>query len=96
MLFWLPGVAVTIGGGGANGALSTFAGVGGGVSAIAPIALTTMLNSSLTNPPLLSLAVTFTETVLTSEAAGMPEKVRVVGAKSSHVGSAAPSGFVAV
>ena len=59
-------------------------------------ALTVMSNSSLTDPPLLSLAVTFTDTVPMSAACGVPEKVRVVAAKDSHVGSAAPSAFVAM
>ena len=40
---------------------------------------TTMSNTSLINPPLLSLAVTFTETVSTSVAAGVPVKARVAG-----------------
>ena len=55
-----------------------------------------MLNSSLTEPPLPSLAVTFTATVPTSAVAGMPEKVRVVAVKVSQVGSALPSAFVAM
>ena len=55
-----------------------------------------MSNSSLTDPPLLSLAVTFTDTVPTSAACGVPEKVRVSAAKDSHVGSVAPSACVAV
>ena len=59
------------------------------------LALATMSNVLLTDPPLPSLAVTFTETVSTSAARGVPEKVRVVGVKVSHVGSTAPSAFVA-
>ena len=59
-------------------------------------ALTTMLNSSLTDPPLPSLAVTFTATVATSADAGMPEKARVPASNMSHVGSALLSGFAAV
>ena len=66
--------------------------VGGVVSA----ALTTILNSSLTDPPLPSLAVTSTATVATSAAAGVPEKVRVASAKDSHVGSAEPPACVAM
>ena len=65
-----------------------------GVTEVA--ALTTMSNTSLINPPLLSLAVTFTETVSTSVAAGVPVKARVAGVKVSHVGRFAPSPFVAV
>ena len=53
-------------------------------------------NSSLTDPPLPSLAVTFTDTVPVSAACGVPEKVRVLAAKDSHVGSAVSSVFVAV
>ena len=59
-------------------------------------ALTTMLNSSLTEPPLPSLAVTFTATVSTSAACGVPAKVRVEPVKPSHVGRSLPSAFVAV
>ncbi len=54
------------------------------------------VESPLTDPPLPSLAVTFTDTVPTSAVCGVPEKVRVVAAKPSHVGSAAPSASVAV
>ena len=58
---------------------------------------TTILNSSLTDPPIMpSLAVTFTVTVPTSAAAGVPEKRRVLSVKVSHVGSAMPSAFVAL
>ena len=55
---------------------------------------TVISNSSLTDPPLPSLAVTFIETV--SAAAGVPEKVRVPASKVSHVGSAVLSDFVAM
>ena len=58
--------------------------------------VTVMSKSSLTVPPLPSLAFTFTDTVPTSAAAGVPAKVRVPGVKPSHVGSAMPSAFVAV
>ena len=43
-----------------------------------------------------SLAVTFTETVSTSVAVGVPENVRVAAAKLSHEGSAESSDWVAV
>ena len=43
-----------------------------------------------------SLAVTFTETVSTSAAVGVPEKVRVAAAKLSHAGRAELSDWVAV
>ena len=52
-------------------------------------------NSSLTDPPLPSLAVTFTDTVPVSASAGVPAKVRVLSVKPSHVGSAVSSAFVA-
>ena len=65
--------------------------VGGVVSAA-----TVMSKVSLTDPPLPSLAVTFTATVPVSAACGVPEKVRVLAAKDSHVGSAVSSAFVAV
>ena len=57
---------------------------------------TTMPKVSLTEPPLPSLAVTFTETVSTSAACGVPEKVRVAAVKLSHAGRAVSSDFVAV
>ena len=66
------------------------------VGAVLVAALTTILNSSLTDPPLPSLAVTSTATVATSAAAGVPEKMRVASAKDSHVGSAVPSACVAM
>ena len=66
--------------------------VGGVVS---PAALTVISKVSLTDPPLPSLAVTFTATVPMSAACGVPEKVRVPAAKDSHAGSVAPSAFVA-
>ena len=53
--------------------------------------LTTMSNSSLTVPLLVSLAVTFTVTAPASAAAGVPAKVRVLAVKVSHVGSVASS-----
>ena len=59
-------------------------------------AATVISNSSLTDPPLPSLAVTFTATVPMSAACGVPEKVRVPAVKTSHVGSAVSSAFVAV
>ena len=59
-------------------------------------AATVMSKVSLTDPPLPSLAVTFTDTVPASAACGVPEKVRVPAAKASHVGSAVSSAFVAV
>ena len=62
---------------------------------VSPAALTTMLNSSLTEA-VPSLAVTFTATVSTSAACGVPAKVRVVAVKPSHVGRSLPSAFVAV
>ena len=55
-----------------------------------------MSKVSLTEPPLPSLAVTFTETVSTSAACGVPEKVRVAALKLSHAGSAVSSASVAV
>ena len=55
-----------------------------------------MLKVSLAFPPLLSLAVTFTASVPTSLAVGVPEKVRVSAVKFSHDGSSRPSAFVAV
>ena len=63
--------------------------VGGVVSAA-----TVMSKVSLTDPPLPSLAVTFRATIPAS--VGVPEKVRVLAAKDSHVGSAVSSAFVAV
>ena len=65
--------------------------VGGVVS---PAALTVISKVSLTDPPLPSLAVTFTDTVPTS--VGVPEKVRVLAAKASHRGRSVPAAFVAV
>ena len=65
----------------------------GGVVSAAP---TTMSKVSLTAPPLPSLAVTFTSTVPTSAAAGVPEKMRVLVAKFSHVGSGVLSDCVAM
>ena len=65
--------------------------VGGVVSAA-----TVMSKVSLIDPPLPSLAVTFTDTVPTSAVCGVPEKVRVSAAKDSHVGSVAPPSFVAM
>ena len=65
------------------------------VAVLGGAALTVMSNSSLTDPPLPSLAVTFTDTVPTSEAAGVPAKVRVLSVKVSQVGSAVPSACVA-
>ena len=59
-------------------------------------AATVISNASLTDPPLPSLAITFTATVPASAACGVPEKVRVPAAKASHVGSAVSSVFVAV
>ena len=56
-------------------------------------ALTTMSKVSLTEA-LPSLAVSFTETVPTSAACGVPENVLAL--KDSHVGNAVPSAFVAV
>ena len=58
--------------------------------------LTLMSKVSLTEPPLPSLAVTFTDSVPASEAVGVPAKVRVESVKPSQVGSAVPSDFVAV
>ena len=58
-------------------------------------ARTVISNSSLTDPPLPSLAVTFTDTVPVSATAGVPAKVRVLSVKASHVGSAVSSAFVA-
>ena len=58
--------------------------------------LTTMSKLSLTDSPLPSLAVTFTATVPTSAACGVPEKARVAALKVSHVGSAESSASVAV
>ena len=57
---------------------------------------TAMSKVSLTVPPLLSSAVTLTDTVPTSAAAGVPEKVRVEAVNVSQAGSAVPSDFVAV
>ena len=59
---------------------------------VSPAALTPMLNSSLTEA-VPSLAVTFTASVSTSAACGVPEKVRVVAVKPSHVGSVIAVGF---
>ena len=53
------------------------------------------VESSLTVPPLSSLAVTSTDTVPVSAVAGVPAKVRVLSVKVSHVGSVEPSAFVA-
>ena len=63
--------------------------VGGVVSAA-----TVISKVSLTDPPLPSLAVTFTATIPAS--VGVPEKVRVLAAKASHRGSAVSAAFVAV
>ena len=57
--------------------------------------VTTMSKVSLTDPPLPSLAVTFTAIVPTSAVAGVPAKVRVLSVKASHVGSVVSSAFVA-
>ena len=58
-------------------------------------ALTTMSNVSLTDALLLSVAVTFTESV--PALVGVPEKVRVAGVKVSQVvDSSAPAAVVAV
>ena len=59
----------------------------------AVLAETTISKVSLTES-VLSLAVTFTETVPAS--AAVPENVRVAGAKLSHEGSAELSDWVAV
>ena len=56
--------------------------------------LTTISKVSLTEPPLPSLAVTFTETV--SAAVGVPEKVRVAAVKLSHEGSGVSLASIAV
>ena len=56
---------------------------------------TVMSNSSLTDPPSPSLAVTFTETVPVSPAIGVPAKVRVLAVKTNHVGSMESSALVA-
>ena len=56
--------------------------------------LTLMSNVSLTES-VPSLAVTFTDTVPASEAAGVPENVRVESVNVSQAGSAVPSAFVA-
>ena len=74
-----------------NARTSTLISVGGVVSAA-----TVISKVSLTDPPLPSLAVTFRATIPASAACGVPEKVRVLAAKSSHVGSAVSSAFVAV
>ena len=66
------------------------------VDTVTPAAETTMSKVSLTEPPWPSLAVTFTETVPTSAAVGVPENVRVAAAKLSHEGSAVSSDWVAV
>ena len=55
-----------------------------------------MSKVSLTEPPLPSLAVTFTETVSTSAACGVPEKARSAAVKLSHAGSAVSSASVAM
>ena len=54
-----------------------------------------MSNVSLTDPPLPSLAVTFTATVSISATAGVPEKIRLASSNSSQDGSAVPSSRVA-
>ena len=56
---------------------------------------TTMSKVSLTEPPLPSLAVTFTETVSTSAACGVPENPGPSAWKVSHEGRAEPSDWVA-
>ena len=66
-----------------------------GVLVVLAAALTVMAKVSLTDG-LPSLAVTFTETVSTSAACGVPEKVRVLAVKLSHEGNAVPSACVAV
>ena len=55
-----------------------------------------MSKVSLMVPLLPSFAVTFTETVPTSAACGVPEKVRLPAVKVSQVGRAVSSGLVAV
>ena len=65
------------------------------VRAQMPRSRTVMSNSSLIDPPLPSLAVTFTDTVPVSAVAGVPAKVRVLSVKASHVGSVVSSAFVA-
>ena len=57
---------------------------------------TLMSKASPTDPPSPSLAVTLTDTVPASAACGVPAKVRVLSAKDSQAGSAAPSACVAV
>ena len=53
-----------------------------------------MLNSSLIDAAP-SVALTFTPSVSTSAAPAVPENLRAAALKLSHVGSAAPSDFVA-
>ena len=55
-----------------------------------------MSNSSLADPPLPSVAVSFTVTVPTSPAIGVPKNILLPPRKVNHDGSAAPSAFVAV
>ena len=64
------------------------------VTAVSPV--TTMSKVSEAVPPLPSLVVTFTDSVPTSAAAGVPEKVRVAASKLSQSGKAAASACVAV
>ena len=66
------------------------------VAGLLAAALTVMTKASLTEAPSSSLAVTFTETVPASAAAGVPEKVRVPASKLSHDGNALSSSSTAV
>ena len=58
--------------------------------------VTTMSKLSEAVPPLPSLAVTFTDSVPSSAAAGVPEKVRVAASKLSQFGNAESSDSNAV
>ena len=66
------------------------------VGAPGTLALTSISKVALPDPPLPSLAVTFTETVSTSVDCGVPKKVRVEAVKVSHKGSAVFSALVAM
>ena len=65
------------------------------VSVLAPRAVTTISNSSLTEPPRPSLAVTFTGWLPTCAAPTLATKVPVAAVNVSHEGSGVSSPFVA-
>ena len=76
--------------------LATMASRTAGVRLHTSVAATLMSKMSDTVPPWLSFAVTLTDSVPASPAAGVPEKVRAVAARVSHAGRSVPSDRAAV